>query len=49
MPLKCPYCVLLGKLVRERGPKHMRKASKERKSSKVSKTRKISTTVTADE
>ena len=37
------------KLVRERGPKHIRKASKESKASKVSKARKISTAVTADE
>ena len=36
-------------LVRMRGPKHIRKASKESKASKVSKARKISTAVTADE
>ena len=36
-------------LVRMRGPKHIRKASKESNVRKGSKTRKISTAVTADE
>ena len=36
-------------LVRMRGPKHIRKASKESKASKISKARKINTAVTADE
>ena len=49
--MKKPLKVLLflQKLVRMRGPKHIRKASKESKASKVSKARKISTAVTADE
>ena len=36
-------------LVRERGPKHIRKASKESNVRKGSKIKKISTAVTADE
>ena len=46
---KQTYLKPQGKLVRMRGPKHIRKASKESKASKVSKARKISTAVTADE
>ena len=43
------HCSIYSELVRMRGPKHIRKASKESNVRKVSKTRKISTAVTADE
>ena len=44
-----PNTKVFRELVRMRGPKHIRKASKESNVRKGSNTRKISTAVTADE